>query len=278
MKIAFVSSFLLATTVQAHAQSMLSGKVLTQDSAYVPAAYVALHDAYGTLKAETVTDSLGGFTFRIGTLQHAITLYLSVSRIGYATVQFVPVSIAVSDGVNVRIHLSPEAVSLRPITAEARSRSRSAALDDYYDKVQDVKRGVGRVLDRTVMERYAGLELVTVLGRLPGVQQGRAMLPSGVGLTLARMSDGCVPLTFLDRSPILPEDLATLNPGELEGVLVYVGGSQLPADFSRLTTGAECGLILAYRVAESKRRIKKSPFGIAIVVAAYAAFVLANPW
>lgn len=278
MKIAFVSALLLAAIAPAHAQSMLTGKVLTQDSAYLPAAYVALHDAHGTLKAETVTDSTGGFTFRIGTLQHAITFYLSASRLGYTAVQFVPVSIAVSNGVRVHIHLSPEPVSLQPITAEARNRSRSAALDDYYDKVQDIKRGVGRVLDRTVMERYAGLELVTVLDRLPGVQQGRAVLPSGVGLTLPRMSDGCVPLTFLDRSPILPEDLATMNPAELEGVLVYVGGAQLPADFSRLTTGAECGLILAYRVAESKHRMKKSPFGIAIIVGAYAAFVLANPW
>lgn len=278
MGIAPFAWLMIATTQITQPPATLRGKVTAPDSTSIVAAQVTLHDARHELKAVSFSDSAGRFLFSVPNVAKPITLHLSVRQVGYAPIEYVPIRVASREVVTVNVQMKPLTIPLRPVTAMARRRLRSAALDDYYDKAEDVKRGVGRVLDRAALERYSGLELLNVLDHVPGVEQGRAILPNGIGLTLPRMANGCIPLTFLDRVPILPEDLAAINPADLEGVLIYVGGSQLPADYSRLMAGAECGLILAYRAAPPRRPGKKSVIGVMLIVGAYAAFVLSHEW
>ena len=274
----FAFLLLAATAIDAPGQSIVSGKVFTLDSAAIAAAHVSLHDGAGTLKGETVTDSLGNFTFRIANITAMVTLYLSVVSVGFTSIEFVPVKVAVSEEVAVQVLMHPTTVPLAPVTVLARPRNLPATLHDYYDKLEDARRGTGHGLDRKVMERYAGLELIKALQNVPGVEDGRSILPEGVTLTVPKMREGCIPLTFLDRMPIQPEQLAVMDPGELEGVLVYVGGQQVPSDFSQLTAGVECGMILAYRVAPDRRRSSKSLVGILLILGAFSAFAAGAGW
>jgi hypothetical protein len=252
----------------AEAQSMLSGKVLTVDSANIAAAHITLHDSAGNLKAETLTDSAGSFQFRIANTTQPVTMYMSVVRIGFISIERVPVRVGRREDLMVRVHMSPDAVQLAPVTVVARRRYGSAALDDYHDKLDDVKRGVGRALEREVMQRYAGLGLMKALYMVPGVQYDNS------ASAIPRMRGGCVPLTFLDRAPISPDELVALDPALLEGVLVYVGGLQVPPDFSQLDPGVRCGVILAYTAAPSRNRRTISFLNMMVAVAAFAVVVL----
>ncbi len=269
---------LLTAAGDAAGQSIVSGHVLAPDSSAVIAAHITLHDGAGKLKGETVTDSAGGFHFLIGKISTPITLYLSAVRVGFVSIEHAPVQIPAAQDVNVEIHMSPNTLPLAPVTVVARPRNLPAVLHDYYDKAEDAERGQGHVLDRNMMQRYGGLELIKALLNVPGVDDGRSMLPEGVTLTVPKMREGCIPLTFLDRMPVQPEHLAVMDPSELEGVLVYVGGQQVPADFSQLAAGAECGMILAYRIAPTKRRSSRSVIGMLLILSAFAAFASSAGW
>ncbi|MGQ0812858.1 MAG: TonB-dependent receptor plug domain-containing protein [Gemmatimonadota bacterium] len=265
---------LAASAGIAQPQSLLSGNVLTLDSTYIVAAHITLHDSAGKLKAEALTDSAGGFRFRVANMTRPVTLYISIIRIGYVSIELVPVSLGRREDVTVRVHMSPHAVELAPVTVVARQRTRSAALDDYYDKLDDIKRGIGHALERNVMEQHAGSQLVSALQRVPGVQYGNVSLRGGINLAVPRMRGGCIPLTFLDRVPIAADELAVIDPANLEGVLVYVGGLEVPVDFSQLSAGVPCGLILAYTARPSPRRSTISLRNTALGVVAVAAIVL----
>jgi hypothetical protein len=275
----FVLAMLLSAAANAaNAQSQLSGRVLTLDSVAVQSAQVTLHDANGQLKGETVTDSLGGFAFRIGNATDTITLHLSVVRMGYAALTLVPVRVPANEDMVIDIQLTAEAVDVAPVTVTARPANLSPTLQDFYDKLEDTKRGVGRGLDRAVMQKYAGLELIKALQLVPGLSDGRTNLVEGVTLTVPKMRNGCVPVTLLDRIPVAPDYLATLDPNDLEGVLIYVGGSQIPPDFTRTMGDMECGLILAYRAPPSRRKSTRSVFSTLVVLGAFALFVRSAGW
>ncbi len=256
-----------ASAGTSQAQSILGGKVLTQDSASIVAAHIMLHDSAGKLKSETLTDSAGSFRFWIGNTRQPVTLYLSVIRIGFVSLERVPVQVGRREDLTVQVHMSPEAIVLAPVTVVARRRYGSAALDDYHNKLDDVKRGLGHALERDDMLRYAGAGLMKALYMVPGVQFDNS------ASAIPRMRGGCVPLTFLDRAPIAPDDLAAIDPGLLEGVLVYVGGLQVPVDFSQLDPGVLCGVILAY-TALPQSRGAISWFNSLVAVAAFAVVVL----
>ena len=275
----FILAILLATAANAaNAQSLLSGRVLTLDSIAVPAAQVTLHDAAGKLKGEALTDSTGGFSFRVANATDTITLHLSVVRLGYAALTLVPVRIPASEDMTIDIQLTADAVDVAPVTVVARPANLSPTLQDFYDKLEDTKRGVGKGLDRATLEKYAGLELIKALQLVPGVTDGRSMLVEGVTLTVPKMRNGCVPTTLLDRVPVAPDFLATMDAGDLEGVLVYIGGSQIPADFTRTFGDVECGMIMAYRVPPARRKSTKSVFSTLVVLGAFALFVRSAGW
>jgi hypothetical protein len=274
----FVLGLLLATTGEGRGQSALTGTVLTMDSVAIVAAAVTLHDATGKLKAEAVTDSMGSFHFRVANVADSLTLFMSITSVGFASIEFAPVQLRAGEDIAVRVHMTPDAVPLAPVAVVARQQNLSAALHDFYDKLADTKRGVGHGLDRAVMRRFGGLELIKALQLVPGVDNGRSMLPEGVTLTVPRMRNGCIPLTFLDRVPIAAEQLAVMDPADLEGVLVYVGGLQVPPDFSQLMAGVDCGMILAYRIAPAKRRSTLSLVGVLLILSGFAAFAASAGW
>lgn len=278
MRIAVLAFGLLAAANAASAQSHLSGRVVTRDSVAISGAEVTLHDAGRALRATAVTDSAGGFQFPLENPKDTVTLQLSIVRMGFTSLLDIPVRLPPNEDVTVQISMSMGAVDVAPVTVVARPSNLSPTLQDYYDKLEDTKRGVGRGLDRAVMQKYAGLELIKALQLVPGVSDGRAMLVEGVTLTVPKMRGGCVPQTFLDRVPVAPDLLATMDPGDLEGVLVYVGGSQAPADFSRTFGDMECGIILAYRAPPARHASTRSLVNTLIVLGAFALFVRSAGW
>lgn len=274
----FVFWLVLGAAAPACAQSVLDGNVLTLDSVGIAAAQVTLLDANGRLRGATQTDSLGGFSIELLGIPDSLTVFLSVISVGFSSIERAPVQLRAAERVRVRVRMSPDAVPIAAVTIIARQQAASPTLADYYDKLEDTKRGLGYGLDRNVMVRYSGLELINALQLVPGVEGGRSMQPEGVTLTVPKMRGGCVPLTFLDRLAILPEQLAVIDPVELEGVLIYVGGEQMPSDYARMQAGAECGMILAYRVPPARRRNTLSVFGLLLILGAFAAFAASAGW
>ncbi|HEY0671195.1 MAG TPA: DUF1416 domain-containing protein [Longimicrobiales bacterium] len=271
MRAALVAVLLAGVPDMAAAQSLLHGKVVSIDSVDIAAAHVTLHDSAGSLKAEMLTDSTGGFLFRVANGATTRTLYISVTRIGFVAIERVAVRVARMEEVLLRAVMSPAAVEIEPLKVVARRRFWPAVLDEYQVRLSAIKRGVGYALEREVLQRYAGLDLMRALRRVPGVQHGDIGFRGGMRLPVPRMRDGCIPLTYLDRMLIPADDLAALDPALLEGVLVYVGAAQIPVDVSPLAPATSCGVILAYTAPPAPRRTPLRLLNLGVVVVVFLA-------
>ncbi|HET9439691.1 MAG TPA: carboxypeptidase regulatory-like domain-containing protein [Longimicrobiales bacterium] len=271
MKAALVAVLLAAVPDTAAAQSLLHGKVVSIDSVEIAAAHVTLHDSAGSLKAEMLTDSTGGFRFRVASATKTMTLFISVTRIGFVAIERIAVRVGRTEDVTVRAFMSPDAVEIEPLKVVARRQYWPTVLDDYHGRLADIKRGVGYALEREVLQRYAGLDLLRALRRVPGVQLGDIALRGGMTLPVPRMRDGCIPLTYIDRMLVSADQLAALDPALLEGVLVYVGVAQIPVDVGLLAPATSCGVILAYTAPPVQRRTPLRLLNVGVVVVVFLA-------
>lgn len=188
----------------------------------------------------TVTDSAGAFSLYVpgkGTYQ------LRATRIGYATSLSRSLDIATIDSLDVVFRLAANTVVLEPLQVTAVPRRLPPWLTGFYDRVEN--NPFGRFVTRSQIASYQPYRASDVLRTLAGV----SVTPHRSGHGNVVRVRGCVPLFYVDGMLVELHGTSIddyLSPRDLEGIEVYAGPSNIPAEFSRANRGNGCGAIVVW--------------------------------
>jgi hypothetical protein len=185
--------------------------------------------------------------------------------------------IEVSEGATreVTISLVTHTPVLEEVRVNAAGTARTGKMAGYHERRE---RGIGRFLDRNLLAKNEHRRTADVLNSVPGVHvhfgytskawasSGRSANSGGCqtcganpNMTTLNPGDraaGAPPACYMDvyidgalvynsnarYAPLF--DLNTIEPGSIEAIEVYSGGSQLPSEFQR--TGGGCGAVLIW--------------------------------
>jgi hypothetical protein len=233
-------------------------------------AVVMLLDGEGVLHESVLSDTAGGFAFRI---PRTDSLRLRVQRYGFATVQSITLRLSTRDSLQLEIRMRPAPIPVAGVTA-TRAVARSRNLEGFLVRQ---RMGYGKYLGPGDIARIRPRSTMTLLAAVPGspiVSGG-----SGLGIVArsrdARSEPGmlrgtCVPTVYVDglvlrgepvsqeRWPDIsdPADAAhTREPGvrvesvvaarTVRAVEVYQRPAHAPPEFQRPLM-AECPVILIW--------------------------------
>jgi hypothetical protein len=193
--------------------------------AAVAAALIILLDSTGTPRHQVFTDSLGNFSMMAAA---AGTYRLGIERIGYAAVQSEPFSVSRGDTVHFQLYLTARAVRLEPLVVSGRPASR---LDVFYERRRRFEKlGIGDFFGPSELEPWTNHSVSAVLQSVPYLNAN-----SGSMGRLSR-SRRCQIAYYIDgvrlRSLFGQSVDQVLRVIDLEGIEVYRGQAQLPAEYS----------------------------------------------
>ncbi|HSJ23657.1 MAG TPA: TonB-dependent receptor plug domain-containing protein [Longimicrobiales bacterium] len=244
-----LAALLIALPDQGAAQVVHGRVVLAGTEQPLADVLVRLHFPDGRQAATTVTDSAGGFRMRAPSLG---SFSMSAELIGMAPVSTAQVRLNLSEEVEVELAMSEQPVPLDPLTVKGRAEIDIGFLAGYYERIERQQRlGIGHVLTRDRIEERAALDVADLLRELPGVHVVQGMRQVQSILFRGGARGECVPRVYLNG--ILQNrggaagDLAavdeTVRPYDLEGLEVYRGVSEMPAEYYDDT---RCGVILLW--------------------------------
>ena len=101
--------------------------------------------------------------------------------------------------------------------------------------------GNGRYITRDYIERRKATTMMDVLRGVPGVRVECPRTERVCRLHMARAPRNCGPAFFLDGIPADPTVFYLTNPNDVEGIEVYAGPSETPAELEGIRSG--CGAV-----------------------------------
>jgi hypothetical protein len=245
---------LLLAAPPAPAQSLVRGILLDAASGGpLPEGTVVISANRGRWQRALRTDSVGCFEFpdvSPGPYR------LRATRLGYRDA--VGDLVLTADSVvDVEVRMSVAAVVLAPVTVTSRStRDVSPVLRGFYSRMEH---GAGRFITREEIEARHPVRITDMLRNLPNMRSTPARMgTSGSGLTHGANADRCTVVFFVDgmqvNQPATPGTRATVRqdmaiddyvqPDEVEGIEVYRGEADTPAEFS--TRWVQCGTVVIW--------------------------------
>ncbi len=245
LSIAVVALFVIGRTVTAQATGTLTGKVTDSDRAPLPRVQVKLTGT--ALEAETQPD--GTFTLTgVSPGRHTVELRL----LGYAAKAEL-VDVAAGAMVTVSFLLSRAAVELDTVSVTARL---SPHLEGFE---QRRVRGIGRFFTRAEILKTNARGISDVLRRVPGLMLQTSPHNDGSMVESGRTSrnSSCPVRYYLNGSPLPVASGGTINSfvqlDAVEGIEVYSGASQIPAEFNSVGLRSLCGVVVVWtRMGNSK--------------------------
>jgi hypothetical protein len=232
---ACVSGAIVLTGIAPAAQAQTSairGQVVEQGTGHpVLGATVTL---VGTTKSAT-SDSSGHFRYE------GLTpgLYVvQVNAIGFSKGIF-QLELREGEALSRVFELTPRVYGMDPLTVEAERRSAGRRFDEFR---QRMARGVGSFITKEDIERRNPSNLMDMLRTLRGVHaecQG-----SNCIVRFSGQPTSCEPKYVLDNLPSDSWIVESLNPRDIEGVEVYRGASEMPAEYGG--SDAACGAIVVW--------------------------------
>jgi hypothetical protein len=191
----------------------------------IAAALVILFDSAGSYRHTTFTDSLGLFSMTAV----AGTYRIGIERIGYAAVNSEALQLAASDTTALELYLTPDAVRLEPIIVRDRPASR---LDMFYERRRRFEKlGIGDFFGRDELDAWINQPVSAVLQSIPYLNAGSSNF-GRLGSRSRRCQIGYyidgVRLRSLFGQSI--DDMVRVI--DLEGIEVYRGQANLPAEYS----------------------------------------------
>jgi hypothetical protein len=234
---AFAAAILLLSASPVTAQ-FVAGRVIDQQTMRgLDGVGLELRTDDGRRVGRAVTDSAGHFQMQSA----RIGMYTLVAeRIGYRTVT-APLTVTLSEQVDIVLRMDPAALVLEPLTVEARTTRNIGPLAGYYERIQRNQRvGIGRFITRDYIDERQPFDVTDLLREVPrvNVQAGNVTFRRGAAVS------ACAPKVYIDgvltnrRGPAAVDEL--VRPSDLEGVEVYQGAAQMPGEFFD-NTG--CGVI-----------------------------------
>jgi hypothetical protein len=203
-----------------------------------PVANAAVRLSHSTLSALTGPD--GRFVFPhipVGEYR------LGIAHPSYAAVS-APLSARDND-LTATFRIAPEAIALPPVVVTAFSRRLDGV--GFYERAQ---RGVGSFLDRQQIEAARVQYASDLLSRIPGVRLATPPARRGAPRSYTLGRGSCRYRFVVDGTRTLPDfELDNLSAHAIEGIEVYSGLAQIPAQFRPQIAdgvGATCGVIAVW--------------------------------
>ena len=169
--------------------------------------------------------------------------------------------------------LATHTVVLQEVLVNAEGTARTGKMAGYHQRRE---RGVGRFLDRNLLEKNSHRRTADILNTVPGVYvmygyTSKAWASSGRNITstscptcgptggainpgdrLAGAGPACYMDVYIDGTLVYNSgmryaalyDLNSIEPGSIEAIEVYSSGSNLPSEFQRTSGG--CGAVLIW--------------------------------
>lgn len=253
----------LALSATAASSQQLVGRVFDGTSGNpVAGAEVAVQAPNQTdLVGLAVTDSAGHFQ----TVIAAPGQYgLIVTAPGYETLTSDSLTVGQEETVTVELVLGPRPFDVEAIRVVARA-VQSRGHQEFYER-QDryEKLGLGLILDREELERHTGITADAVLVRESinvsfSTSTGRPF-PRIIVKRWAQMfgkPPWCTPAFFLDGYLASNEAVRALPASTLEGLELYRGPAEVPAQYSWAPGAMDCGVILAWTSREGRRGLSE---------------------
>lgn len=141
-------------------------------------------------------------------------------------------------------------LEVQPIAvAEIRVRGEATSGYDYLRATGFDRRraaGIGSFLTRSEIEETRPRFLSDVLRRVPGLVFHPSSLRGDAYVAMGRNGGSACPIQYYVDGQIIGHGFNAdeVPPGDVEGVEVYRGGAQVPAEFNRRT--ASCGVIVIW--------------------------------
>jgi hypothetical protein len=209
---------------------------------------VTLRFPDGRRGGTVVTDTAGTFRMHAPRLGAFI---LHAERIGLATVTTPEFRVVAGEEVEVVLQMAETAVPLEPLIVKARTAVDLGFLAGYYERIERQERlGAGHIFTRDRIEERQAIDVSDLLRDVPSLSVVEAS--NRVRTIMLRSSRGeCVPKVYINGvrqnrggafgSMAVVDDV--VRPHELEGVEVYRGISEMPADFY---DEGHCGVVLLW--------------------------------
>lgn len=239
----------LAAT-SAPAQTLVRGRLLDAGSGgAISQATVVISANRGRWQQATVTDSTGGFSFA----DVAAGPYrLRATRIGYREAVG-ELGLAADSVIDLELRMAGSAVVLQPVTVVTRSERRvSPVLRGFYTRMQH---GSGRFITREEIERRHANHVTDLLRNIPNLRPSAAR--QGTTLSNSSNSDRCTVVYFVDGQQVNRPSMNSrggpvsdisiddyVNAAEVEGIEIYRGESDTPAEFA--TRWVQCGTVVIW--------------------------------
>ena len=189
------------------------------------AASVILLDSTGVPRQQVFTDSAGYFTM---TAPATGTYRLGIERLGYAAVRSEPLVLTQGDTIGVQLYLTPSAVRLEPLSVDSRPATR---LDVFYERRRRLgKLGIGDFFDRSELAKWMNHSVSAVLQSVPylnATSSSMGRISRSQRCQISYYIDGVRMRSLFGQSI---DDVVRV--ADLEGIEVYRGQSQLPAEYS----------------------------------------------
>ena len=244
----------LLTVSAAPAQTLVRGILLDAASGGpIPEGTVVISANRGRWQRAVRTDSVGGFEFADVSPG---PYRLRASRVGYRAAVG-EMALSADSVVDVEVRLAVASVVLAPVTVTSQStRDVSPVLRGFYQRMRS---GAGRFITREEIEARNPVRITDMLRNIPNLRASPQRAgASGSTFSHGSNSDRCSVVFFVDgmriNEPALPGTRPGLrhdppiddyvNPQEVEGIEVYRGESDTPAEFG--TRWVQCGTVVIW--------------------------------
>ncbi len=240
-------ALLLLAPLPADAQVLLRGRIVdAANGAPVPLASVDLLGSEGDSLATTRADPSGAFRFHLATGGRFL---LRGRMMGYGPRLEGPLVLEAADtvAVDLRMGIAPLELPGLEVTASQRpwyEHLVPQGLWTFYGRMEQNRAlGIGRFLTGSELRQWGATPVALVVASVPGMSAARGA--RGMGYQL-RGRGGCSPLVFLDGMEVnmagtTLDDLVRVD--MLEGVEVYRGPSELPAELYGTNFRGACGAV-----------------------------------
>ena len=241
----------LTATVAAELPAQTIRGRIFEDSTRVPvdAATLSLLRESGEPTGRQVRSDTAGY-FAIAT-PGAGRFIIVAQRVGFQEMT-TPTIVALAPGevVVVELFLGRSAVSLAPFLITERRAPRPNSMQEGFEERR--RTGMGTFMTREDIERRRARMVYDLLLGVPGVEL-RERGGGRVSMSRAAGSVACQPLIYLDGvranrstdpASMVQSILKAIPADHLEGVEIYKGRSQLPAEFG--SADARCGAVVLW--------------------------------
>ena len=225
MTLALATTLVLVCASASAGQVIVQGTVVTPDSAKLRGAQVQVADSSGRISHRAVTDSAGRFAIRLAAPLQSNHYTVRAQLLGY---QSTSARLTVEDRqvIDVVLTMDIAAIPLEPLRVTTRRRYTRTSRDEYYDRLDRVRRiGGGVILEYEQLQRRIGASITQLVAeQYPGTRS-------------------CPPSYFIDGMRATPDDVRTLSVIMLEGIEIYRSSVGVPVQYQNR---ANCGAVLIW--------------------------------